>query len=454
MDELDNIEFDKYLNISKDDIKSSNNSFNNLFENIKTPESYSSNNFDNLFENINNLNMSESDLDNLLMGITLNDDMPNYDLNKENICIFCKSTNLIIDNIRSNIICNECGGVNKEFLDENPDAPPNEGDNSSRYGAPSSFFFPNSCLGTKIVGNNRLSMLQRQGQMSYKEKSLMQEIEKIKQKCKKYGISQSIIDSAQILYKKITDTVHNKGSRKGKNIIMRCKKRLSMIAACLFHACKLQNETRSPKEIAYIYNLEIKYVNRGCRKFCDIIDSNTLFNQIKSSQPSDFIERYSKILNIDNKYINIAINVTKNIYKLDIASEHEPPSIAAGCILLVAQYYNIPLIKRDISLIFKISEVTISKTYRIIYPYYNIILNNKITDLIVEKKNNIKNENIDDIIIINEINKENLIIKNENKIKIKKIKETIVNTTSVEHVEKNNKDNLIMKNKNKVKIKK
>ena len=289
------------------------------------------------------------------------------------------------------MICNECGGINKEYLDENPDIPTNEGDNSSRYGAPSSFFFPKSCLGTKIVGNNRLSMLQRQGQMSYKEKSLMLEIEKIKLKCKQYGISQSIIDSAQILYKKITDTVHNKGNRKGKNIIMRCKKRLSMIAACLFHACKLQNETRSPKEIAYIYNLEIKYVNRGCRKFCDIIDSNTLFNQIKSSQPSDFIERYSKILNIDKKYIDIAINVTKNIYKLDIASKHEPPSIAAGCILLVAQYYNIPLLKKDISLIFKISEVTISKAYRIVHPYYNIILSNKITDLIIEKKNKANN---------------------------------------------------------------
>jgi transcription initiation factor TFIIIB Brf1 subunit/transcription initiation factor TFIIB len=386
------VEVDKYLDMSMNEI-------NNLFQKIKTPcDNLKS---DNLMDNISNLNMSESDLDNLLMGIKLSDETPKS--SEKNLCIFCKSSNLIIDNFKSNMICNECGGINKEYLDENPDIPSNEGETSSRYGAPSSFFFPKSSLGTKIVGNNRLSMLQRQGQMSYKEKSLMQEIEKIKAKCKIYGISQSIIDSAQILYKKITDTVHNKGIRKGKNIIMRCKKRLSMIAACLFHACKFQEETRSPKEIAYIYNLEIKYVNRGCRKFCDIIDSNTLFNQIKSSQPSDFIERYSKILNIDKKYIDIAINVTKNIHKLDIASKHEPPSIAAGCILLVAQYYNISLLKKDISCIFKISEVTISKTYRIIHPYYNIIFSNKITDLIIEKKNKASNiiKNDDNHIIKN-----------------------------------------------------
>ena len=39
---------------------------------------------------------------------------------------------------------------------------------------------------------------------------------------------------------------------------MRCINRKSMIAACLFYACKFQNEPRSPKEIADIYSLEIK----------------------------------------------------------------------------------------------------------------------------------------------------------------------------------------------------
>lgn len=75
---------------------------------------------------------------------------------------------------------------------------------------------------------------------------------------------------------------------------MICINRRSSIAACLFYACNLQNEMRSPKEIADIYDLDIKHVNRGCRKLCDIIDNNFLFNQIKSSHPINFIERFSK----------------------------------------------------------------------------------------------------------------------------------------------------------------
>ncbi len=351
------------------------------------------------------LDMSDEQLDNLLMGVDL-DKKPDVQQSSA-VCKNCKSPNLVIDNTKGHMVCTDCAVINEEFLDENPELTSNdgEGSNNSRYGAPSSFFFPKASLGTKIVskGYNRLSLLQKQGQMPYKEKSLMDVLETIQSKCKKYGITQTIIDSAKILYKKVSESVHAKGKRKGKNIIMRCINRRSMIAACLFHACKLQKETRSPKEIADIYDLEIKHVNRGCRKFCDIIDSNTLFHQIKSSQSSDFIERFAKKLNIDKKYIDIAKDVSSNIHKLDLASTHEPPSVAAGCILLVAQFYNIQLSKKQISDIFGISDVTISKTFRKIWPYHKIVLNNKITDLILEKKNASSKTSTD-------INKNNLII--------------------------------------------
>ena len=353
------------------------------------------------------LDMCDEDIDNLLMGVDLNKTTV-HEIPK-NCCKNCKSTKLEIDNAKGHMVCTECAVINEEYLDDSPEITNNEGEgsNKSRYGAPTSFFYPKSSLGTKIVskGYNRMSLIQKQGQMPYKEKSLMDVLETIQYKCKVYGITQSIIDSAKILYKKVSESVHVKGKRKGKNIIMRCINRRSMIAACLFHACKLQKETRSPKEIADIYDLEIKHVNRGCRKFADIIDASTLFYQIKCSQSSDFIERFAKKLNIDKQYINISKDVSDNIHKLDLASTHEPPSIAAGCILLVAQYYNIPLSKKHISDIFGISDVTISKTFRKIWVYHNIVISNKITMLILAKKNNMNNTN-------GEINKSNLVLSN------------------------------------------
>jgi transcription initiation factor TFIIB len=334
------------------------------------------------------LDMTDDQIDNLLLGLDLNTKIEK----NSKICINCKSDKLVIDNIKGHIVCSECGVINEEYLDEKPEFSNDFEGGNSRYGCPSNFFMPKSSLGTKITskGYNRLKLLNQQGQVPYKEKSLIEVLDnRIQIKCKRYNITQTIIDSAKLLYKRVSESVHSKGKRKGKSIIMRCINRVSMIAACLFYACKLQNETRSPKEIADIYELEIKSVNRGCRNFGEIIDSYTLFCEIKSSQSVDFIERFGKKLNINIDYINIAKNIATNIHKLDIASTHEPPSVAAGCIVLVSNIYNIDISKKEISDIFDISDVTISKTYRKIYPYHNILLSNKVTDLILEAKHKI-----------------------------------------------------------------
>ena len=344
------------------------------------------------------LDLTDDQIDNLLLGFNLNvqnnsSDPINIDDTKT-ICISCKSDRLIIDNTKGYLVCQDCAVINEEFLDKNVEFS-NEQNGNSRYGCPSNYFFPKSALGTKICskGYNRVAILQRQGQMPYREKSLLEVLEeRIQTKCKKYNVTQTIIDSAKILYKKVSDCKHTKGKRKGKHMIMRCINRRSMIAACVFYACKLQKEPRSPKEVADIYDLEIKHVNRGCRKFIDYIDLSTIFFEIKSSQSFDFIERFAKKLSIDKQYINIAKDISTNIHKLGLASTHEPPSVAAGCILLVANMYHVDINKKQISDIFGISDVTISKTYRKIFPYHKIIMNNKVTELILEKKNNMEKE--------------------------------------------------------------
>lgn len=348
------------------------------------------------------LDLSEDEIDNLLYGLDL--DKKSTDNIEDEVCISCKSNKLIIDSAKGYLVCQDCAVINEEFLDKNHEF---NGDvnGTTRYGCPSNYFYPKSALGTKITskGFNRLSALQRQGQMPYKEKSLMEVLERIQSKCKKYNITQTIIDTSKILYKKVSECKHTKGKRKGKNMIMRCINRRSMIAACVFHACKLQKEPRSPKEIADLYDLEIRHVNKGCRKFLDYIDITSIFFEIKSSQSSDFIERFAKKLNIDKQYIERAKDISNNINKLGLASTHEPPSVAAGCILLVGTMYNIDVSKKNISDIFGISDVTISKTYRKIFPYHKIIMNNEVTNLILEKKNNIEKPNSvlneDDLII-------------------------------------------------------
>uniref|UniRef100_A0A6C0HUZ8 TFIIB-type domain-containing protein n=1 Tax=viral metagenome TaxID=1070528 RepID=A0A6C0HUZ8_9ZZZZ len=357
------------------------------------------------------LDMNDEDIDNLLFGINISGEKPKND----NICNSCKSENMVVDESQGYNVCMNCGVINNTYLNKNPIFS-KEGDSggNSSYGCPTNFFFPKSALGTKIKfkGYNRMSALQRQGQMPYKEKSLMEELLKIQEKCKQYNITQSIIDTSKILYKKVNDSKHTKGIRKGKNRIMRCINRRSMIAACVFYACKLQNEPRSPKEIADIYSLEIKHVNKGYRKFMDFINLEELQHNFTSSRSTDFIKRFADKLEMSEKYIKYSMDISNNINKLDLASTHEPPSVAAGCILLVVNMYSLPINKKQISEVFSISDVTISKTYRRIWPFHKIITNSEITDMILEKKQNMPKQKIN-------INKDNLIIiRNKNNIDI------------------------------------
>ena len=362
---------------------------------------------------IDYLEMTEEDIDNMLLGSNFLQTIENI----KHLCISCKSENMVIDDSLGYHVCMECGVVNEIYLDKNPIYNKDTNDKASAsYGCPTNFFFPKSALGTKIKckGYNRISALQRQGQMPYKEKSLMDELYKIQDKCKQYNITQTIIDTAKILYKKVNDSKHTKGTRKGKSRIMRCINRRSMIAACVFYACKLQNEPRSPKEIADIYSLEIKHVNRGYRKFIDYINVEELFNQFTSSKSTDFIKRFASKLDIAEQYIKIAIDISNNINKLDLASTHEPPSVAAGCLLLVVNIYNLTINKKQISDVFGISDVTISKTYRRIWPYHKIITNSEITTMIMEKKQNMPKYKAN-------ITPDNLIISIESKNNLKKI---------------------------------
>ena len=155
------------------------------------------------------LDMTDDQLDDLLLGVNL-DTKQDFSTTKVG-CKNCKSQNLVIDNAKGFMVCTDCAVINEEYLDDNPDVNNSEDNsNTSRYGTPASYFFPKASLGTKIVSKsfNRLSLLQKQGQMPYKEKSLMDTIEGIQNKCKRCGITQSIIDSAKILYKKVSESVH------------------------------------------------------------------------------------------------------------------------------------------------------------------------------------------------------------------------------------------------------
>ena len=307
----------------------------------------------------------------------------------------CKGT-LIEDQHTSVIVCSECGMVNEELLDHGPEwrqynNDDNRGEGVNRCGCPSNFFFPKSSQGTIMAGScsSKLKRKQKWNSMVYKERSLNLVFEYISQICAKNNIPKIIVDSAKILYKRLSDCKHKAGPNIGKQIIIRGENRLSIIAACVFKACEMNKNPRNVKEIAEFFELDEKKVTKGIKHFDRIMknadDNNIVFEQFKTNSAEDYIRRHCPKLKINKQDTNMAVKIAHNCCKMKLASDHNPQSVAAGSILVMVEYCDLDIDKKDIATLFKTSDVTIGKIYSKIAPYAQALVNDAATEYLIKK---------------------------------------------------------------------
>ena len=174
-------------------------------------------------------NLSDDALMDLVQGINFDEgkqDLNNFmEDDKVPMCYSCDSTNIINDGKAGYIVCGNCGQVQDQILDQNPEW--NNYDDGkatlARCSGPINAFLPQSSLGTSIAGSkrNKLHTLHSWGMMPYKERSLYIVLKDIQTKCRDSFILKCVEDDAKIMYKNISNCKHLKGENKGKNIIIR-----------------------------------------------------------------------------------------------------------------------------------------------------------------------------------------------------------------------------------------
>jgi transcription initiation factor TFIIB len=264
----------------------------------------------------------------------------------ENVCMECESENIIFDSVTGTYTCKDCGSEVYHYMDKTPEWNNYEdgGNDSARCGAPTNVFLPQSSLGTRIGGKGatRIKMLQRWNQMPYKERSLYQVIKEIETRCEKYNIPKSVVDNAKILYKHVSTSKITKkipSEDVNKSIIIRGNNRQSIKAACVYYGAKLQKFPRSAKEVAEIFEITLPLLTKGCRRFLDILRKNPININIENNQMDDYLDRYCVKLKLNKNHIDDAKKICKNIMKLNLATNHQPVSIAAVSMIIMIQIY-------------------------------------------------------------------------------------------------------------------
>lgn len=361
-------------------------------------------------------NMDDDELFELMETIDYEkecEELGNMDLNNENkqlvkfskqvnmninydklFCIKCNSNdNIVEENSCGIMVCYNCGNVISTIIDQTIEQKIYNDDTKGtleRCSGITNIFLPQTSLGTTIGGGpmNRLKRLQQWSAMPYKEKSLYNVLKTIQTKCRANNILKCIEDDAKILYKNISESKHEFGKNKGKLIIIRGINRKSLVAACVFYACKRKGKSRGPKEIATIFEVEYKDLTKGCKIFKKLMKMKYMPYDSQIAKPDDFIVDYCKKLNMNKTIVDQAITISENIQKLNVATMHTPVSAAIGSILVIMRKNNYPINKNNIAKKFNVSAVTVSKSQKQITEYGDLLLNSDLVTKIAQMAEN------------------------------------------------------------------
>ena len=269
----------------------------------------------------------------------------------------------------------KCGIMYMEKLTLNTDCRVNSFSNPDRCGMPVNPLLQESSYGCKIICHNNsyeMKKIKRYTEwqaMPYKEKALYDEFQRILILGQNHGIPKSIIDDAFRYHKKMSERKTFRGVNRD-----------GIIAASIYIACRINDNPRSAKEIAYIFNLDNTSSTKGCKNATLIINEleyNYKSNEktyLHESRPESFINRYCSKLNINDELSKLCLFIAIKVFKNNIIPENTPPSIAAGIIYFVSNNFKLNIRKDDVYNVSDISEVTINKCFKKLTEHKSVLI--------------------------------------------------------------------------------
>lgn len=289
--------------------------------------------------------------------------------NGEDVCCEgCGSTNMVVEDCK--YVCGDCHIVQSGVVDSGAEwrfygSEDSRGDDPNRVGLPTNDLLPKSSLGTMIGGRryeNRNVMKIRQYQiwnaMPYWERSLCDIFEKLASPAARAGIPAKVIDDAKVMYKRVSE----KRISRGEN-------REGLIASSVYYACLINKIGRSTAEIASMFNIDTTTLTKGNARFQTMLKLN-----VRSSGAEDFIGRFGSNLNLDYKDIDTCRAIAKRLEELELLTDNAPTSMAAGTIYFFCISKGIKVMKKDVSSACGVSDPTITKCYKKLIGFKELIL--------------------------------------------------------------------------------
>jgi len=279
-------------------------------------------------------------------------------------CPECNSVNLNYDEEKGEVVCNDCGLILEEkMVDTGIDMSGkfDKSEKKGRGGAPISMQKFDKGLTTnvgEISDIYRLETKQTRKFLRLKkwqervstsiERNLRLAMAELRRVSSYLNLPSVVGDEAARLY----NYVLQRGFVRGRSME-------SVIAACIYAACRSYNIPRTLDEIAHASDIERKEIGRTYRF---IIRRVTI--KINPSSPNDYISRFSSILKLSPKTQQHALKILKKASDEELTSGRGPAGIAAAALYVAALLNDEKKTQREVADVAGITEVTIRNRYK------------------------------------------------------------------------------------------
>ncbi|MBI5803256.1 hypothetical protein HY448_01055 [Candidatus Pacearchaeota archaeon] len=279
-------------------------------------------------------------------------------------CPECGSVNLTYDPNLGEIICNNCGLVIEEkMVDTGIDMSSkfDKTEKKGRGGAPISMQKFDQGLTTNVGEISDIYKLDSgQTRKFLRLKKWQERVSTSIERNLRLAMAELRLVS---FYLNLPSVVREEATRIYRYVLQRGMVRgrsmESVIAACLYIACRSYNIPRTLDEMATASDVERKEIGRTYRFII-----RKLGIKIKQSSPKDYVSRFSSVLKLSPKTQNDALKILKKAEDVELTSGRGPAGISAAALYVAALINDEKKTQREVADIAGITEVTIRNRYK------------------------------------------------------------------------------------------
>jgi transcription initiation factor TFIIB len=280
-------------------------------------------------------------------------------------CPECGEQDLQVNTDRGEVICRSCGLVledamvdfDQEWREFDSDA----AEKKRRTGAPMSYTHFDQGLGTEVGTKADYYRLGKQNKNKFfRLRKWQQRISTAIERNLKLALSELKRVSS---YLKLPSNVEEEASRMYTRAVqqnlVRGRSMESVVAGCVYAACRRQGVPRTLDELAEASDVEKKEVGRTYR-----FVTRELGIKILPSNPADYVPRFASSLNLSPETQTRAVEIIEAAQRAELTSGRGPTGIAAAALYVASLINGEKRTQREVADVAGVTEVTIRNRYK------------------------------------------------------------------------------------------